>query len=160
MWIWSATSAAFLIWHRPLWAHDVVLLTVSLAVASGVGLATWLTASESARRAAAFACLLAMAVLVALHSSRTVQGESGGVRWAAGVLGNYAPPRSKVVSDWPIISVFASRSEPGQLVDTSWTRLASGWLPRGAILRTIDLDRVTAVVVALTLAPDQKLRQA
>src|SRR5439155_24913212 len=31
LWLWAAASGAFLIWHRPLWGHDVVILTVSLA---------------------------------------------------------------------------------------------------------------------------------
>jgi Dolichyl-phosphate-mannose-protein mannosyltransferase len=35
LWLWVVVSAAFLAWHRPLWAHDVVMLTAALAARLG-----------------------------------------------------------------------------------------------------------------------------
>jgi 4-amino-4-deoxy-L-arabinose transferase-like glycosyltransferase len=160
LWLWAAATGAFLIWHRPLWAHDVVMLTVSLAVASGVGLADLLVESPLVSRAAAAACVLVMAVTIAHHFQRASSGESAGVAWAAAVLRTHTPQRSEVASDWPIIPFLADRRQPGALVDTSSTRLGSGWLTRAEILRAIDSDRVSAVVVGHYFAADPMLLQA
>jgi hypothetical protein len=161
LWLWAAASGAFLIWHRPLWDHDVVILTVSLAVASGVGLATLLVESRLVLRAAAAVCVLVMAAIIAHHFQRVSGGgESAGVEWAAAVLRTHTPQHSEVASDWPIIPFLADRRQPGALVDTSWTRLGSGWLTRAEILRAIDRNRVSAVVVGHNFAADRMLLQA
>jgi len=160
LWLWAAASGAFLIWHRPLWGHDVVILTVSLALASGVGLATLLVESRLVLRAAAAACLLVMAATIAHHFQRAPVGESAGIEWAAAIIRTRTPERSEVVSDLPIIPFLADRRQPGALVDTSSTRLGSGWLTRAEILRTIDRNRVSAVVVGHNFAADPTLLQA
>jgi 4-amino-4-deoxy-L-arabinose transferase-like glycosyltransferase len=160
LWLWAAVSGAFLLWHRPLWDHDVVVLTVSLAVASGVGLATLLADSRLVSRAAVAACALAMAATIAHHVQRASSGESAGAGWAAAILRAHTPQGSEVASDWPIIPFLADRRQPGELVDTSSTRLGSGWLTRAKILRTIDRNRVSAVVVAHNFAADPTLLEA
>jgi hypothetical protein len=159
LWLWAAASGAFLILLRPLWAHDVVMLTVSLAVASGVGLATLLVESRLVWRAAAAACVLVMAATIAHHFQRASVGEAAGIEWAAAVIRTHTPEGSEVVSDLPIIPFLADRVQPGALVDTSSTRLGSGWLTRAEILRTIDRNRVSAVVVGHYFAADPTLLQ-
>jgi hypothetical protein len=160
LWLWAAATGTFLIWHKPLWAHDVVMLTVSLAVASGVGLAALLTESRLAQRVVAAACVLAIAASGAQHIQRTPERESAGIELEAAVLRARTARGSEVASDLPIIPVLADRRQPGTLIDTSWTRLGSGWLTPGEILRTIDRDRVAAVVVGHSFQAYPKLLQA
>ena len=160
LWLWAAASGAFLIWHRPLWDHDVVVLTASLAVASGVGLATLLGESRLVSRAAGAACVLAMVATIAHHVQRAPSGESAGVGWATSILRAHTPRGSEVASDWPIIPFLADRRQPGELVDTSSTRIGSGLLTRAKILRTIDRNHVRAVVVAHHFAADPMLLEA
>jgi hypothetical protein len=160
LWLWVAASGALLAWHRPLWAHDAVLLTVSLAVASGVGLATLMVNSRVVPRAVAAGCVVLIAATLVHHVQETFGGESPGIKWAAEVLRNHTTSGSKVASDLPIIPFLADRRQPGTLVDTSWTRLGSGWLTRAEVLRTIDRDHVSAVVVGHNFAADPKLLRA
>jgi hypothetical protein len=160
LWLWAAVSAAFLAWHRPLWAHDVVILTAGLAVASGVGLASLLAESRLAPKAVAAVCALVIAATIAHHMQRTPAGESQGIRWAAAVLRARTPAGSEVASDLPIIPFLADRREPGDLVDTSTTRVASGWLPARTIIEEIDRDRLSAVVLGHNLASDRRVVRA
>jgi len=89
--LWAAVSAAFLAWHRPLWAHDVVMLTAALSVAAGDGLAGLLSEDRLAPRALAGACAVVIAATIAHHAGRSPAGESPGVEWAATVLRQHTP---------------------------------------------------------------------
>jgi len=152
LWLWATASGAILVLHKPLWAHDVVPLSVSLAVASGLGIATLMVQSRLVPRVVAAGCVLLVAVTIAHDVQQTTGGESPGIKWAATVLRTRTPPGSEVVSDLPIIPFLADRRQPGTLVDTSWTRLGSGWLTEAEVLRTIDRHHVSAVIVGHNFA--------
>jgi hypothetical protein len=70
------------------------------------------------------------------------------------------PKGSAVASDLPIIPFYADRRQPGNLVDTSLTRIGAGWLTQAAILSSIESDRVSAVVVGHNFAADRALLAA
>ena len=160
LWLWAAVSAAFLAWHRPLWAHDVVMLTAALSVAAGVGLATLLSEDRLGAKALAGVCGVVVAATIAHHMGRTPAGESPGVEWAAAVLRHDTPAGSEVASDLPIIPFLADRHQPGDLIDTSTTRVESGWLPTPTIVREIDRDPLSAVVLGHNLASNRQVVQA
>jgi len=160
LWLWAACAGVFLIWHRPLWTHDVAALTVSLAVAGGVGLAALLVEPLLVSTAVAAACVVVIAASIAHHIQRTSAGESAGITWAAAVLRTRTHTGSEVASDLPIIPFLADRRQPDTLVDTSSTRIGSGWLTRSQILTSIERSRVSAVVVGNNFALDPKLVQA
>lgn len=160
LWLWAAVSGVFLAWHRPLWAHDIVMLTAALAVASGVGLAHLLTEGRLAPKALAAGCVLVVAASIAHHIQRTPAGEDSGIKWAVSVLRARTPDGSEVASDLPIIPFLANRRQPGALVDTSRTRVGSGWLTTQTIVGEIDHDRLSAVVLGHNLAADAKVVRA
>jgi hypothetical protein len=160
LWLWAVVSVAFLAWHRPLWAHDVVMLTAALAVASGVGLAHLLADSRLAARSLAAACLLVVAASIAHHIQRTPAGEDSGIKWASSLLRARTPDGSEVASDLPIIPFLANRRQPGALVDTSRTRVESGWLSTRTVIAEIDRDRLSAVVLGHNLAADRNVVRA
>ena len=160
LWLWAVASGAFLVWHRPLWAHDVVMLTAALAVASGVGLAYLLADGRLAPRALAVGCVLVVAASIAHHIQRAPVGEDPGVRWAVSVLDARTPTGSEVASDLPIIPFLANRRQPGALIDTSRTRVESGWLTRRAIIDEVERDRLSAVVLGHNLVADKNVVRA
>jgi MFS family permease len=160
LWLWAACAGVFLILHRPLWSHDVTALIVSLAVAGGVGLTALLVEPRPVSRALAATCALVIAASIANHAQRPSVGESNGIKWAVTVLRTRTPAGSDVASDLPIIPFLAHRRQPATLVDTSTTRIGSGWLTRSQILSALDRARVTAVVVGNNFALDPKLLQA
>jgi hypothetical protein len=160
LWLWVVASAVFLAWHRPLWAHDVVILTASLAVASGIGVATLFASARIVPRAIAAACVLLISATILHHIPGARSSDNPGIESAADVLRSHTPRGSEVASDLPIVPFLAERREPGPLVDTSTTRLGSGWLTAATFLRTIERDRVSAVVVGHNFAGDTALLRA
>jgi hypothetical protein len=160
LWLWAACAGVLLIWHRPLWSHDVTALIVSLAVAGGVGLTALLVEPRPVSRALAATCAVVIAASIASHVQRPSAGESNGIKWAVTVLRTRTPTGSDVASDLPIIPFLAHRRQPATLVDTSTTRIGSGFLTRSQILSALERARVTAVVVGNNFALDPKLVQA
>ena len=160
LWLWAAAIAAFLASHRPLWAHDIVMLTAALAVASGIGLATLFADRRLAPKALAAACILAIAASIAHHTQRTPGGESLTIKWAAATLRARTPEGSEVASDLPIIPFLANRRQPGALVDTSTTRVGSGWLTTPTITKEIEHDPLSAVVIGHEFASDRQVVRA
>jgi MYXO-CTERM domain-containing protein len=160
LWLWAAVSAAFLAWHRPLWAHDIVMLTAGLAVAAGAGLATLLSRRGVAAKAPAVAAAVVIAATLAHHIHRTLPAQSTGVAWAATALRARTPVRSEVASDLPILPFLADRRQPGPLIDTSTTRVETGWLPIRTIIREIDQAPLSAVVLGHNLASEPRVVRA
>lgn len=147
LWLWAAATAGVLVWHRPLWAHDVLILTVVLAVAAATGLAGLLAERGRAPRSAVVVCALVIAVTLADHARRDFAGESSGIEWAQTFLRTHTAPGTEVVSDWPIIPVYADRRQPGNLIDTSRTRVESGWLSPADFRHAIATTPLSAVVL-------------
>src|SRR5262249_48210837 len=56
----------------------------------------------------------------------------------------------------PIIPFLADRRQPGVLVDTSTTRIASGWLTQRTIVRSIGRSRLSAVVIGHNFASERQ----
>jgi len=160
LWLWAAVSFAFLFWHRPLWDHDIVMLTASLGVASGVGIAALLGEGRLAARAAVVACAVVIAATIAYQFQRLPAGESEGIEWAATELCSQTPRNSEVASDLPIIPFLADRRQPGLLVDTSTTRIGSGWLTQRTIVGSIGRSRLSAVVLGHNLASERQVVRA
>jgi Dolichyl-phosphate-mannose-protein mannosyltransferase len=160
LWLWAGVSGAFLAWHRPLWAHDVVLLTAALAVASGIGLAHLVADRRLAPRALAAAAVVVVAATIAHHADRSPAGEDSGIKWAASMLRARTPAGSEVASDLPVIPFLASRRQPGALIDTSRTRVESGWLTTRTIVGEIKHDPLSAVVLGHNLAADSTVVRA
>jgi 4-amino-4-deoxy-L-arabinose transferase-like glycosyltransferase len=160
LWLWAAVSAVFLAWHRPLWAHDIVMLTAALALAAGVGLAALVSVGRLAPRALAAVCALVIGASIAHHVERTPAGESSGIEWAAKALRARTPPGSEVASDLPIVPFLAGRRQPGDLIDTSTTRIESGWLTTATTIREIDRDPLSAVVIGHDLASEPAVIRA
>ncbi len=152
LWLWSAASVVFLVWHRPLWEHDVVILTAGLAVAAGVGIATLPVDGRALKTAVVAACVVVIAATIALRLQSTSGSVDPGLERAAAVIRARTPSGSEVASDLPIIPFLANRRQPGQLVDTSSTRIGSGWLSAQRIIRVISRSRVSAVVIGHNLA--------
>ena len=77
-------------------------------------------------------------------------GDPPGVTWAADELRARTGREELVGTDLPIVAYLADRRVPGQLVDTSFVRLATGSLTDAEILE--ELDGVRAVVVGREFA--------
>jgi hypothetical protein len=105
-------------------------------------------------------CAVVIAASIANHAQRSSAGESNGIKWAVTVLRTRTPTGTDVASDLPIIPFLAGRRQPATLVDTSTTRIGSGWLTRSQILSALERPRVAAVVVGNNFALDPKLVQA
>jgi 4-amino-4-deoxy-L-arabinose transferase-like glycosyltransferase len=160
LWLWAAASLAFVVWHRPLWDHDIVMVTASLAVAAGVGISALLREGRLAARAAVGACALVIAATITHQFQRSPAGQSKGIEWAAAELRHHTSRNSEVASDLPIIPFLADRRQPGVLVDTSTTRIRSGWLTQRTIVRTIGRSRLSAVVIGHNLASEPQVVRA
>lgn len=161
VWLWPAVTAVFLVWHRPLWSHDVTPLRIGLAVVAGVGLGALLRETRQLRLAVGATCGVVIAGTIAYQSTRAPAGESGGIEWAAAVLRSHTPEGSEVASDVPIVPFYADRRQPGNLVDSSWTRIGTGWLTPSQFLSTVKRDRVSAVVLGHNrFAADRALERA
>ena len=145
---WLAVSAAFLVIQQPLLDHHFVLLAAILAVPAGAGLgAAASRVPVPARYAVAGLAALAIAVGFAQEERRLWRqdGDPPGVTWAAEQLEMRTQPEELVATDLPIIAYLADRRMPGQLVDTSFVRLASGSLNEAEILDAVEDVPVVAV---------------
>ena len=126
------------------------MLTVSLAVSSAVGLAALVAQPRRPLQAVAIACVVVVGATMVHHLQRTSRGQSAGVEWATAAVRAHTSRDSEVVSDLPIVPFLAHRRQPGALVDTSWTRLDSGWLTKAEIVRWIERSGAKSVVAANT----------
>jgi hypothetical protein len=98
--------------------------------------------------------------MIAYQSGQAPAGESGGVEWGAAVLRSQTPKSSEVASDLPIVPFYADRRQPGSLVDSSWTRIDTGWLTPSQFLGALKRARVSAVVIGHNFAADRALEGA
>jgi hypothetical protein len=101
-----------------------------------------------------------IAASLAHNMQRTSAEESSGIKWAATVLRAHTPKGGEIASDLPIIPFLADRRQPGTLIDTSTTRLASGWLTTRTIIEEIDHDALSAVVIGHRFASNRQVVRA
>ena len=148
---WIVASAVLLIYQRPLFDHHFVLLATALAVTAGAGFGAGV--NRLPRRAAlAAGAVLGVAVALGLvqehrRLARDDRPEPAAVGWAVAHVRASTSPDQLVAGDLPIVPYLAGRRMPGQLIDSSWVRLASGALTTREILHQLDRDHVQAVIV-------------
>jgi 4-amino-4-deoxy-L-arabinose transferase-like glycosyltransferase len=151
LWTIVPASALFLVLLRPLADHHLALLSASYAIASGPTLALAITALPRHARVGAAVLLVAMLAAGAFQEQRRLHhndvAEPAEIRWASSVVAAATRPSELVVTDQPVIAFRARRQIPGYLSDTSNTRVVSGALTTADVLRVVDENRPTAVVV-------------
>jgi hypothetical protein len=130
LWAWSAAAVGFLLVQVPLLDHHFVLLAAALATAAGASLAS--PRGRLALAGVAVACVGAAAGWIQDYRQigRSTPPEPAEVRQAADAVRALTRPSELVASDLPIVPYLADRRLPGDLVDTSAVRFASGSLTR------------------------------
>jgi hypothetical protein len=156
--LWSWTAAVLLllgVLQRPLFARDLVLLAVPLAIALGTSLAGAAPVVLHGKTLA-FAALSA-ALVVGLGYAQQVRqadyagsGERSEVTWGAGELDRCTAQGDLVAADQPIVAFLSHRREPGDLVNASRSRFRTGSLTPAGVTETLKRYRVRAVYSAET----------
>lgn len=147
LWLWVLLLGCFMVVHRPLWPHNVVLLSVALVVATGVELADAFREKGRKTALAAAVVLVASAILLVLAYRSDVPAQLPRVSWAAQALRAHTPPGAYVVSDLPAATVLANRRTLPPLADTSATRIDGGMLDPSLVIQLIKKPEVDAVVI-------------
>lgn len=145
-------AALFTIYVRPLPDHQLSLMACAYAVAAGPALALGVGQLRARpQRLATIAIVLLIAAGVFQEQRRQTRNdvsEPAHVTWAANALDVATAPGTMIVTDLPSVAFYAERSIPGFLTDTSATRVRSHALLPHDVLREIDHNGVTAVVVS------------
>ncbi|MCZ7573701.1 MAG: glycosyltransferase family 39 protein [Ardenticatenaceae bacterium] len=159
---WAALVVAMLSQHAPLWGHLLLPLVPPLTLAGGIALAESAAALLAARRAQAAArdrlvLITAAALLVAvpawpvaLHRdealfspvSRPTLLRTSVIPWLMATV----PPDQPLVSDDPMIAFRAGRRLPPDLTDTSFTKIASGFLTVDELVAATQREQPAAIV--------------
>lgn len=159
---WLLLVVAMLSQHAPLWGHLLLPLVPPLALAGCVALAESVTRLVEARRravlrldrlvgvtvaalaAAALAWPTAHARDVALFSpvSRPTLLRTKVVPW----LMEAVPSDQPILSDDPMIAFRANRRLPADLTDTSFTKIASGFLTVDQLIVATTREQPAAIV--------------
>jgi hypothetical protein len=150
LWSWPAACLLGLLWQKPLYPHHVVFLAAAAAPAAGASLVPafrWISRPPVRFAAAAVLALgVAGQLAWAAHRSWTQpSGEPADVLAAAALLREETGPADLVVTDVPVVALYADRRLGGTLADTSYVRFATGFLTTDAVLAAVD--RASAVVV-------------
>jgi 4-amino-4-deoxy-L-arabinose transferase-like glycosyltransferase len=153
LWLFLAVAIAFLVGQRPLLDHHFVLLAAAGAIAAAASLPL---------RRPIVATALVLAVTAAWvqewrQIGRNDAPERPAVLAAARSLRAQTAPTELVGTDLPIIAFRADRRLPGELVDTSAVRFASGSLTDAEVLATLERARVRTVVVGREFAARPRL---
>ena len=145
LWAWALASAAFLAWQRPLLDHHFVLFAAAFSVPAGAALGR---AAEGRRLAVAALALVVLAGSAQQwrRSDRLAAPEPD-LAAAAAEVGALVPEDGVFVTDVPLVAYLAGRALPGELVDTSAVRFASGSLDADCVLELVDRERIRVVVV-------------
>lgn len=161
LWAGVLPLGAFLVALRPLFDHHLVLIAAGLALATG---ATLGMAVEQLRGRARAAATCGVALMIAagafqqqhrLH--RDARAEPPDILWAAEVVAAATPRDTKVVTDMPIVAYRADRRVPGDLVDVSYVRLASGSLTTEEVDEEVRRWKPAVVVIRRELRDEAQL---
>ena len=152
LWTLVPASWVFLVLIRPLADHHMVLLSAGYGLAAGASLALAAARLPGRRRLTA-AATIGVFVLAGLYQEqrrleRNDVSAPAELRWASEALVAVTPASAIVATDQPIVAFEARRSQPGQLVDVSSTRVTGGTLTAAEILEEIDDAAPVAVVAA------------
>jgi 4-amino-4-deoxy-L-arabinose transferase-like glycosyltransferase len=153
LWLWALAGYAFILSFHPLSDHHFVILAVTLAVPSGIGLGLFATHARLPLPAVALATLVIAAFFVAgiVKDRNEIVGANmpypPEIRWAIAQLGEHTSSSKLVVSDLPIVPYLAHRQMPGQLIDTSIGRIGLEDLPPRGVLADIDASHPSAAII-------------
>jgi hypothetical protein len=154
LWSWTAAVLVLVgVLQRPLYAPDLVLLAVPLALALGISLSGAAPVVLHGKTLA-FAGVSA-AVIVGLGWAQQVRQadyavgtEPSVISWGTGELERCTKPADLVPADLPIVAFRAHRRVPGDLVEVTRFRFGRGSLTPGGVMETLKRYRVRAVYAA------------
>ncbi|MGH6680840.1 MAG: hypothetical protein ACREDL_18365, partial [Bradyrhizobium sp.] len=155
--VWVLSAFGVLALLHPLWEQHVVLLSPALAMTSGCGAsAAWRAFSTPHRRRLGVAVTLVLLMLaggVALALDWQGNANANGrlpLRTVklVNTLERFSSPDEFVLSDDQYVAALANRDLPPQLVDTSFVRIASGYLSAAQLEGFIARDRIRVVLFA------------
>lgn len=171
--VWPALVALMFVQHAPLWEHLLLPLVPPAAVAGGIAMAEasgalvewwrvrrlhngWLTIATGITIVGAVLAWPAarrhdQALLV--PPSHVLHLETDIIPW----LTKHVPPDEPIISDEPMIVFRAGRRVPATLADTSYTRIASGFLTAEELIEAAERTRPAAIIFwrdRFTLLPD------
>jgi 4-amino-4-deoxy-L-arabinose transferase-like glycosyltransferase len=157
-------AIAFTLYSRPLPDHQLSLAACALAVAAAPALALGLGELRGRVREAA---VVVLAVFVAAgvyqeqrRQVRNDEPEPIKVTWSTAAVDASTRPEDRLTTDEPIVSFKSRRLIPGDLTDTSSTRVVSRALTTDTILRDIEESESKAVVVSRMFLSLPDLRHA
>lgn len=141
--LWTASAAAFLAAHRPLFSHHLVLLVPGVAVAAAAGL-VGVSARAGRLGGAAGAATLALALLLEVGKGEAfaVVEPTAREREAMQAITAHSSPGEAVVSDEQMLVFRADRRVLRELVDTSFVRIGAGSLGPDAVMQGVQRARV------------------
>jgi hypothetical protein len=162
---WIAFTLVGLLIHRPLFSHHLVVLIPPVAIAAGVGwsrfwrvLLCW-TEGERARRdgkgiaSAGLAILAGISLTLVLsvvtvcqamhqvHSILQITPDAADLKGAQLILG-LTREDAAILTDAQGIAFAAGRDVPPQLSDTSFVRIASGYLTTAQVITAAERSHV------------------
>ncbi len=153
-------AAAFTLYVRPLPDHQLSLMSCAYAVAAVPALALGIASLRGRVRDAAvvvFAAFVAAGIYQEQHRQvRNDVPEPAKVTWSTAAIEAATASGERITTDEPIVSFESRRLIPGDLTDTSSTRIRSRALTTPQILRDIEASHSKAVLVAriFTTLPD------
>jgi hypothetical protein len=134
LWAWVAAAIGFLLLQAPLLDHHFVLLAAALGVAAGATLASLHGRLALAGLGIALVGATAGWIQDYRQIGRSSPPEPAEIQAAADAVRALTRPNELVASDLPIVAYLADRRLPGDLVDTSAVRFATGSLTRREVL--------------------------
>jgi hypothetical protein len=147
---WLAVTAIFLLAHRPLHPHHVVLLAPPIAVVAGVG-----ASALAARRSRWVLGVLAVATLICVDRGIPGLGVRGDLSITVGPLRNYHRLVDRPVgeSEAAVLHTLQQLTGPADLIVTDDPKLAY-WAGRGipALLCDPSIERIEASYLSLDVA--------
>jgi 4-amino-4-deoxy-L-arabinose transferase-like glycosyltransferase len=152
--VWNVVVGAWMLVHRPLWAHHLPELLVPLSLALAVGTVAAVRGVPGHRRLVAFTIPACAAAGVAIHWAtidhwRRFYDNSteAALRALALELRRSTPAGRPILVDRPILAFWAGRSTPPELTFLGRKRIAAGDLQDADLVGALDRDRVSAVVL-------------
>lgn len=157
----ACCGVALVVWHRPLFEHHLVAASVGFAVAAAEPIGRELARTAGMRRVllAGLVVLLIAGGYVQQTRRVTTELPRDDPRLAVDIALLQERTRSGdvIVSDQPILAYRARRSMPGNVIDTSYTRFATGLLTDRELLNAVDLGCARAVVAGRSFTTRPRL---
>ncbi|HEX9069460.1 MAG TPA: glycosyltransferase family 39 protein [Ktedonobacterales bacterium] len=160
IWLWLAASLVELFRLSPLFAHHLSLfappLAVLLSVTLVLGLASFERRAPSVSHspvAVTYIVLVVLALSIVSQGVVSIRDTAASLRYTSAdqiamaiVLEQLTLPQDEIVTDDPYVATLAGRAVPPQLIESSHTRVSSGYLTTTELQRVI-LARDTRFVL-------------